>query len=73
MSKRDGYLGCRQRDLTAEYTAVISVEPDPDDGSAPFFIKPLVHPIASVEPPTTQVMDNNAAATSPSGTVSITR
>ena len=60
------------RDLTAEYTAVISVEPDPDDGSAPFFIKPLVHPIASIEPPTTQVLDNNAAATSPSGTASIT-
>ncbi len=60
------------RDLTAEYTAVISVEPDPDDGSGPFFIKPLVHPIASIEPPTTQVMDNNAAATSPSGTASIT-
>lgn len=60
------------RDLTDGYTAVISVEPDPDDSPAPFFIKPLVHPIASVEPPTTQVMDNNAAATSPSGTVTIT-
>lgn len=60
------------RDLTDGFTAVISVEPDPDDSSDPFFIKPLVHPIASVEPPNTQLMDNNAAATSPTGTVSIT-
>jgi hypothetical protein len=60
------------RDLTDGYTAVISVEPDPDDSTAPFFIKPLVHPIASVEPPTTQVMGNNAAATSPTGTATLT-
>jgi hypothetical protein len=60
------------RDLSDGYTAVISVEPDPDDGAAPFFIKPLVHPIASVEPPTTQVMDNNAEATSPTGTATLT-
>jgi hypothetical protein len=60
------------RDLTDGYTAVISVEPDPDDSTGPFFIKPLVHPIASVEPPTTQAMDNNAAATSPTGTATLT-
>lgn len=61
-----------QRDLTSGYMAVISIEPEPDDGAAPFFLKPLVHTIASVAPPATQAMENNAAATSPSGTATIT-
>lgn len=60
------------RDLTDGYTAVVSVEPQPDDSPAPFILKPLVHEIGSVMPPTTQTMNNNAAATSPSGTATLT-
>jgi len=60
------------RDLTAGYTAVISVEPEPDDGPAPFILKPLVHEIGSIMPLDTQTMNNNAAATSPSGTATVT-
>ncbi|MBL4637487.1 MAG: anti-sigma factor [Kofleriaceae bacterium] len=52
---------------------VISVEPEPDDGAAPFFIKPLVHdPIGAALAPTLQTMVNNAANTLPSGSVAIT-
>ena len=44
------------------WTAVITIEPDPDDSTGPFpALKPLVHEIPanlSVETPT--VMDNNA-------------
>jgi hypothetical protein len=29
-------------DLTSGYAAVISIEPEPDTGPAPFFFKPLV-------------------------------
>lgn len=51
---------------------VISVEPDPDDSSAPFFIKPLVHdPIGASLAPTLQSMTNNAANTQVGGTVTI--
>ncbi len=53
--------------------AVISVEPDPDDSPAPFLIKPLVHdPIGSALAPTSHTMANNAAATTPSGSVTLT-
>ncbi len=53
------------------YKAVISVEPEPDNGAAPFDLKPLVHDIADVAPPALQTMSNNAAASAPSGTVTI--
>ncbi len=32
-------------DLTAGFTAVISIEPDPDNSPAPFQLKPLIQPI----------------------------
>lgn len=53
-------------------TAVISVEPDPDDSPAPFLLKPLVtQTISNMLAPTLQPMSNNAAATNPTGTVTI--
>ena len=49
-------------------TAVISVEPSPDDSPAPFALKPLVaSPITNDLAPSLQDMDNNAAATNPAG------
>ena len=49
-------------------TAVISIEPSPDDSPNPFVLKPLVaSPITNVLAPTTQTMGNNAAATNPQG------
>lgn len=51
-------------------TIVISVEPNPDNSPNPFTLKPLVHNVpidASLEDLT---MDNNAAATNPTGTAS---
>ncbi len=53
-------------------TAVISVEPDPDDSDAPFALKPLVDAsIENVAPPMTQSMANQSATNNPSGTVKI--
>lgn len=53
-------------------TAVISVEPEPDDSPAPFTLKPLVaSPISNMLAPTLQPMANNAAATNPTGTATI--
>ena len=53
-------------------TAVISVEPDPDDRPEPFTLKPLVaSPIAADLAPVLQPMGNNAAATNPTGTATI--
>ena len=53
-------------------TAVISVEPEPDDSAGPFALKPLVAgAITAVVAPTLQVMSNNAAATNPTGTATI--
>lgn len=49
-------------------TAVVTVEPEPDNDPAPFVLKPLVTAtIADVPPPDLQALDNNAAATNPSG------
>ena len=49
-------------------TAVISVEPSPDDSPDPFVLKPLVaSPILDVLAPMPQAMSNNAAATNPEG------
>jgi hypothetical protein len=48
--------------LTDGYTAVISVEPVPDNSASPFSFKPLVKEIANVAPPTTQAMDSNLAS-----------
>jgi len=54
-------------DLTQGYTAVISIEPDPDNSPAPFALKPLVAPITDAGDHVSQEMANNAA-TFPSGT-----
>jgi hypothetical protein len=52
-------------------TIVISVEPSPDNSANPFLLKPLVHELPS--PAGSGVaynMNNNAAATNPTGTAS---
>lgn len=52
-------------------TVVISVEPSPDNSAAPFLLKPLVGPVAAdATDHTPYTMNNNAAATNPSGTAS---
>lgn len=54
------------------FTAVISIEPDPDDSPMPFLLKPLVHsPIGVAVAPTQHTMVNNAAATTPTATIVI--
>lgn len=52
-------------------TVVISVEPSPDNSTAPFLLKPLVGqvPVSAVDH-TLYNMSNNATATNPTGTVS---
>ncbi len=53
--------------------AVISVEPEPDNSAMPFLIKPLVHdPIGVATMPTSHMMMNNAAATLPVASITIT-
>lgn len=53
-------------------TVVISVEPDPDDDTAPFALKPLVYQLPDpAQDHFTYDMDNQAATTFPSGTASI--
>ena len=54
-------------------TAVISVEPDPDDSPDPFALKPLVGDITDAGAGTAQNLANNASATSISGSVTIIR
>jgi hypothetical protein len=54
-------------DLTLGYTAVISIEPDPDDSPAPFALKLLVGEIVDAGDHGTQTMDNDAASF-PTGT-----
>lgn len=51
-------------------TVVISVEPSPDNSTAPFLLKPLVGnvPAAATSGPV-YTMNNNAVATNPKGTV----
>ena len=50
---------------------VISVEPSPDNSAAPFLLKPLVGMVpADAVDHTLYGMDNNAAATNPTGTIS---
>lgn len=57
------------RDLVAaNYRAVISIEPVPDNNPGPFLLKPLVDDIEDVLPPLTQSM-SNGASNFPSGTV----
>lgn len=52
-------------------TVVISVEPSPDNSDAPFTLKPLVSMIGDMPADhTPYTMNNNAAATNPTGTVS---
>ena len=51
-------------------TIVISVEPSPDNSAAPFLLKPLVGAVpANATDRTLYGMNNNAAATNPTGTV----
>lgn len=58
-------------DLTATGTAiVISIEPVPDNSSNPFTLKPLSGSSAGVSVETFTTMNNIAASTYPSGTVS---
>jgi hypothetical protein len=53
-------------------TAVISVEPDPDDDAAPFALKPLVYQFPDpAQDHVTYDMNNQAATAFPSGTASI--
>lgn len=57
--------------LTDGYAAVISIEPEPDNSTAPFAFKPLVDmTIEDVGGGTLQAMDNNASAF-PTGTASL--
>lgn len=50
-------------------TAVISIEPSPDNSTAPFLLKPLVSPIGGDAADHTPFqMSNNATATNPTGT-----
>jgi len=52
-------------------TVVISVEPVPDNSAAPFALKPLVGSVpADALDHTLYDMNNNAAATNPTGSVS---
>ena len=52
-------------------TVVISVEPKPDNSTAPFVLKPLVGNVpATTMDHTVYTMDNNASATNPTGTAS---
>ena len=54
------------------YTAVISVEPEPDDGPGPFQLKPLVDmDVEDLMPPATQSMANNAADSAISGSATL--
>ncbi|VAW46683.1 hypothetical protein MNBD_GAMMA02-1848 [hydrothermal vent metagenome] len=57
------------RDLSENHTAVISIEPVPDNSPAPFTLKPLLVPI--VDNFGSQAMNNNAVATNPFGQVSV--
>jgi len=53
-------------------TAVISIEPVPDDSAMPFLLKPLVDAdIEDVGPGVSQAMTNQAADNSPTGTVTL--
>ncbi len=57
-------------DLTAEGTMiVVSIEPVPDNSPAPFTLKPLAGSSAGVMVETFTTLDNIAASTYPSGTV----
>jgi hypothetical protein len=59
-------------DLTAGFAAVISIEPSPDNSPAPFTLKPLVDGmIDDVGGGVLQMMGNNAAATNPTGVVTL--
>ncbi len=59
------------RDLSNNHRAVVSVEPVPDNLPTPFTLKPLLLPIADQFG--TQLMNNNAIQSNPSGQVSLSR
>ena len=55
-------------------TVVISVEPSPDNSAGPFLLKPLVGSVpGSATDHTLYNMDNNAAATNPTGIATISK
>ena len=41
------------------FTAVLSIEPEPDNSPAPFAFKPLIHEIVAMEEGAVQMMDQN--------------
>lgn len=51
-------------------TAVISIEPFPDNSAAPFTLKPLVGDVPATLPSTPIEMDNNVSSSFPTGTAS---
>lgn len=57
------------RDLSMNHTAVISVEPVPDNAPTPFTLKPLI--VLIVDSSGSQLMINNALASNPLGQVNI--
>jgi len=52
-------------------TAVISVEPQPDNSAAPFALKPLVGPIADRPMGVLQPLVNQTAQNNPRGVVAL--
>ena len=49
-------------------TIVISVEPVPDNSTAPFLLKPIIHMVTDMAPTHTAIdMNNNSASTNPTG------
>ena len=59
-------------DLTTGYAAVISIEPSPDNDPGPFTLKPLLDgTIDDVGGGVSQMMSNNAAASSPTGMIEL--
>ncbi len=58
----------------SEGIVVISVEPFPDNSAAPFLLKPLVGAVPANAPDHSLLgMDNNAAATNPTGSFAVNR
>lgn len=58
-------------DLTNNYTAVITIEPEPDNSPMPFTMKPLKVAIATATAPTEQTLINDMGASNPVGTMII--
>ncbi len=59
-------------EVLSESTVVISVEPEPDDSAAPFFLKPLVGEVSDAGAGTLQALSQNADANALSGVARLT-